>query len=138
MKLPKAVVTKKDKKIKNRKKFAVIFVFAVLFISLPLLIFLAFFDKEPIYISPLAKNQTSQVKEIESLLKNKKITYHDISTKDLSFVIRLEGESTAIIDPSKDIEQQLSSLQLIITQLTIEGKTFKAVDFRFEKPIIKF
>jgi len=34
--------------------------------------------------------------------------------------------------------QQIASLQRILRALTIEGKSFKNIDFRFKEPIISF
>ena len=71
--------------------------------------------------------------------KSKNISYISIETaKDLSLIIKLDKERQVIIDPDKDINQQLSSLQLILSQLKIEGKLFKRLDFRYQKPIISF
>jgi len=138
MKLPRKVVTKKDKKRAIRNKSLLIIISIGLMLLLIPLVYLSFFNKEPLFISPLSKNQNSNISQLESMLSEKNIKYSDVSTsKDLSFLIILEDGNEVIVDPNKDIEQQLSSLQLIISQLTIEGKTFKKLDFRFEKPFIK-
>ena len=48
------------------------------------------------------------------------------------------GSGTVILTTSKDIAQQIDSLQLTIRQLTMEGKEFHRLDFRYDKPVISY
>jgi hypothetical protein len=43
-----------------------------------------------------------------------------------------------ILSSKKDIGSQLSSLQLMLARLTIEGKKLKVLDFRFDNPVVSF
>lgn len=138
MKLPRKIVTKKEKKKVTKKKFSVILIIIGLLLIVVPLFYFALLEDKPIYINPLAKDQTSKNMQIEKMLKSKNIEFISVSTaNDLSYVIKLNNESEVIIDPNKDLAQQLSSLQLITSQLKIEGKAFKSLDFRYKKPIIK-
>lgn len=137
--LPRKTLTKRQKKEASKNRLGLILVFIGLALISFSLIVAVFLVKDPLFVSPLSKDQTSINLKIEKILKEKKISYKSIITSpDLSFVIGLDKDHEVIIDSKKDIDSQLSSLQLILTQLKIEGKTFKRLDFRFQKPIISF
>jgi hypothetical protein len=137
--LPRRSLTKKQKKEKSRKKLGVGLIFLGLAVIALMLFYLAFLEKDPPVINPLSKDQTSTAKTITKILKEKGIDYQDLeTTQDLKYRIKFEKSAEAIIDPRKDVEEQISSLQLILSQLKIEGKTFKRLDFSYQKPIISF
>lgn len=46
--------------------------------------------------------------------------------------------SYVLLDSSKNLSEQLSSLQLITNRFRIEGRKFEYLDLRFQKPIVKF
>ena len=129
-------VTKKQKKTAYKKRLGLLLIFiGLLFVNL-VLIYATFLEKPKPIVSPLSKNQMSSTKQIEMALKERNIEYVSISTqKDTTYLIKLK-EGEVILDPSKNVDQELSSLQLILSQLKIEGKTLKRLDFRYEKPII--
>lgn len=137
--LPRRTLTKKQKKHNFRKRLAVGIFFSGLVVGVAALFYLAFFQKPPEFLNPLSKDQTSAGIKIAQVLKEKNILYKSVTTsKDLTYKIMLSKDSEVIIDPKKDIELQLSSLQLILKRLKIEGKTFRRLDFRYQKPIISF
>ncbi len=137
--LPRRTLTKKQKKEISRKRLGIILIFLGLLIIASMLFFLAFLEKEEPIINPLSKDQTSSGRIISKTLKDHKIQYKDLeTTKDLKYKIKFEDNAEAIIDPKKDIESQITSLQLILSQLKIEGKAFKRLDFSYQKPIISF
>lgn len=137
--LPVKTVTKKQKREASKKRIGAFLIFIGLVLITVLLLYAVFFEKVPKPISPLSKNQTSANSIIEKTLKSKNISFISIETaKDLNLIIKLGKDSDVILDPNKDIDQQLSSLQLILSQLKIEGKLFKRLDFRYQKPIISF
>ena len=137
--LPRRSLTKKQKKEISRKRLGIILIFLGLLIIASMLFFLAFLEKEEPIINPLSKDQTSSGRIISKTLKDHKIQYKDLeTTKDLKYKIKFEDNAEAIIDPKKDIESQITSLQLILSQLKIEGKAFKRLDFSYQKPIISF
>ena len=137
--LPVKTVTKKQKKEASKKRTGIFLIFIGLVLIVVSLFYTTFFEKVPEPISPLSKNQTSVNSIIEKTLKSKNIPFISIETsKDLSLIIKLSKDSEVVIDPNKDIDGQLSSLQLILSQLKIEGKLFKRLDFRYQKPIISF
>lgn len=137
--LPRKNLTKKQKKENSRRRLGVGLIFSVLIIIAAFLFYLAFLQKTPVFLNPLSKDQISTGTKIQKILKEKKISYKSLATsKDLTYRIVLDKDSEVIIDPKKSIEGQLSSLQLILSQLKIEGKMLKRLDFRFQKPIISF
>lgn len=103
--------------------------------------------QKPVYISPLStlgiqairSTEDSDKQELESLLKEKKITYQKvISGPESSYIIHLSEEKQAVVSSNKDMKTQISSLQFILSRLTMEGKLFSRLDLRFEKPIVVF
>jgi len=130
-------ITKKEKKKASKRRLGIFLIFAgLLFLNL-FLVYMAFIEKPKPIVSPLSKNQISSNASFEKKLKEKNISYESFSTvKDLTYKILLKSGGEVIIDPSKNIDQQLSSLQLILSQLKIEGKALKRLDFRYQKPII--
>lgn len=137
--LPRKTITKRQKKEASKKKLGTVSVFIGLSMIALSLFFTAYLEKKPKPLSPLSKNQKSVNSTLEESLKKKNISFQSIDTaNDLSIIVKLDKNKEVIIDPDKDIGEQLSSLQLIITQLKIEGKSFKRLDFRYQKPIITF
>lgn len=61
----------------------------------------------------------------------------DIKGQDM-LVFNLIGNKSVIFSVSKDKEIQDYQLELIVKQFKIEGKDYKKIDLRFEKPIISF
>lgn len=86
----------------------------------------------------------------ETLLKNslkisEKIKTYDIHPKiakmypDNVFVIFPETEKPKLVFAlERDIDIQLASLQLILTQAKIDEQDMEFVDLRFEKPVVKY
>ncbi len=137
--LPRRSLTKKQKKEISRRRLGIVLIFLGLLINAGVLFYLVFLEKDPPILNPLSKDQTSSSRIISKTLKEHKISYKDLeTTRDLMYKIKFENDAEAIIDPKKDIEEQISSLQLILSQLKIEGKAFKRLDFSYQKPIISF
>jgi len=75
---------------------------------------------------------------IEELNKlNLKIDTVDIKNEDMLLFTLREGHEI-VFTSKKEIEKQIFSVPIILRQLKIEGKKFKRIDVRFDKPIIKF
>lgn len=137
--LPRRTLTKKQKKEISRKKLGIGLVFLGLSVIAFLLFYLAFVQKDAPILNPLSKDQASTTTKVIKILKERKVSYKEIeTTKDLKYKIKLENKSEVILDPGKSLEEQISSLQLIVSQLKIEGKAFKRLDFSYQKPIISF
>lgn len=101
--------------------------------------------KEPPFTSPLPiffpihadTESKAKKRDIERLLKEKDIEYTDIQQiKSGIYTISIVGHGEVTISTKKELNSQLSSLQVILVRLTMEGKKFKRLDVRFDRPII--
>jgi len=96
------------------------------------------------YLSPLSKQQEknlsqSDTENIELLtdgLKQQKIDVASIKQQDASYIITLKDGAIIIFSAQKNINSQISSLQVILSRLTMEGRLFRQLDLRFDKPVI--
>ena len=61
-----------------------------------------------------------------------------VNDSDGSFAVTLQDGGEVILSSKKDIGSQLTSLQLVLSRLTIEGKKLKRLDFRFDNPVVEF
>lgn len=61
----------------------------------------------------------------------------DIKGQDM-LVFNLNGDKKIVFSNKKEKELQNYQLEFIIRQFKIEGKEFKKIDLRFEKPVISF
>ena len=137
--LPQKTITKKEKKKASRKKIGLLLIILGLFFLSISALLLNVLSKDRQFLSPLAGNQKSVDLRLEDELRKREIKYLSFQTnEDLTLTIKLDGNGDVIIDTRKEISNQLSSLQLILGQLKIEGKTFSRLDFRYDKPFIAY
>ena len=61
----------------------------------------------------------------------------DIKGQDM-LVFNLNGDKKIVFSNQKEKELQDYQLELIIRQFKIEGKEFKKIDLRYDKPVIEF
>ncbi len=106
----------------------------------------AFLSNKDYFVSPLPRGFNSSfstdsisTKQLEMLLLSAKIPFSEITiASDSSYLVKLSSGEDVVFSPKKKIDLQVSSLQLILSALTIEGKGFRRLDFRFEKPVVEF
>jgi len=129
---------------KERSKYR-IKTLLILLICLSLLIviteylYLNFSFGRTTFISPIGKVSKSQVASLENALDKKNISFASANVNsDGSFTVELRDGGELILSSKKDLENQLSSLQLILSRLTIEGKKLKKLDFRYDNPVVSF
>lgn len=80
---------------------------------------------------------SSELKQLQSLLERNNFAFESINYfSDSAFLVKLKSGEEIIVSSNKSIKTQISSLQLIQTRLTIDGKSFSRLDLRFEKPVI--
>lgn len=90
-------------------------------------------------ISPLGQPVHFKKDSIEDILSKNNIPFEKIKiATDSSYIIFLKDDGEVIMSSKKSIQSQVSSLHLILSRLTIEGKKFKRLDLRFERSIIEF
>jgi hypothetical protein len=130
----------KKEKSKYRLKIffvALLFLAVIIVVSEYLYINLSFGRTN--FISPIAKENKSKTASLESVLDKNKVFYNSVEVgSDSSFIVELKTGGEVILSSKKDLVSQLTSLQLILSRLTIEGKKLKKLDFRFTNPVVEF
>ena len=130
------------KKERSKYRATVLFI-GLLFLSFLIIVseylYLNFSFGRITFISPIAKINQSKVAFLEGLLDKQKIAFLSVNLNpDDSFRVELRDGGEVILSSKKDLGSQLSSLQLILSRLTIEGKKLKILDFRFDNPVVSF
>lgn len=72
------------------------------------------------------------------LLKSHNIMYTAIARNSDEFVITLNPKQQVFITKDKNLAEQISSLQVILPRLTMEGKQFRQLDLRYDKPVVMY
>lgn len=121
-----------------KKKLFVFFLSIMFFLSLFAAYHYVSISKH--IISPLPQNKAmyhNSTEELKVLLKKNNISFSSViaSSDSAYLLIGPQGEEI-VFSSKKNLGFQVSSLQLILSRLTIEGKGFKRLDLRFDKPVI--
>lgn len=133
--------------IQKRKKIFLRLFFLLLFIIISSVGSLYFMSQQVTIVSPVPVSLGGQhvlgnavvQKELEEELKKAHIFYMDIQVaEDNSYIVTLQNKEVVIFSSVKSYKQQVASLQLVLSRLTIEGKHIERLDLRFEKPIVVF
>lgn len=138
-------VLKKDQKQLTKKKILLLSLLSggvgIAFILVGIFVL----KHEPTFISPLpflrslgfTNDQDIEKKQIESFLRDHSIDYKDVGHfGKTTYVISTKDGGSAYLTKNKDLSDQLSSLQRILSRLTMEGKKFSRLDLRYDKPVI--
>lgn len=138
-------ITFQKRRIKNY--FQVLVPFVTLFFITLLLLFLFYKiekDKQnniksPVVVSLKSSTKIDNLQKAINTIRNAKIDVNDVKiASDGAILTTLKDGKEVVFSKDKPIELQVSSLQLIIGRLTIEGKQFNKIDFRFDNPVITF
>lgn len=89
--------------------------------------------KKQIIVNPDESTQLSDI-----LKKNNLNTISVVTASDSALLVTLDNGEEIIFSQKKNITEQITSLQLIKRELTIEGKRLSRVDFRFDNPVISY
>lgn len=102
--------------------------------------------RKPLYISPIIDllprhaNATAQREVsrymLEKALHEKRIIFETIEPISGGFSVKTHDGSEIVFSSKKDVALQISSLQFILSRLTMESKLFSRLDLRFDKPVI--
>jgi uncharacterized membrane protein YvbJ len=130
--------------IKRKNKIILVSIIFLIILGVGIYIFRNLLQK-PLYISPLPPNykidsvsdKDQKLKLLEDKLKESKIKYEKIIAYDKYFIIEMEDDSKVLVSSQKDLIPQISSLQFILSRLTMEGKAVRELDLRFDKPVIR-
>lgn len=80
---------------------------------------------------------TTQV--LQAILLKNNIPFSSTSLlSDSSYLVQLIAGEEVLLSSKKPLASQISSLQLLLSRFTIEGKRFTRLDLRFDKPIAVF
>ncbi len=146
----KKIISKRKTRQKLNKIFSIIILF---FVTLgALFTFYVFFvfstHKKSQLVNPVSFTKTApnqpltivnSTGELKSLLESQNISVKEvISASDSSTLVILDDGGEVLFTQKKKLQEQIASLQLIITRLTIEGRQFKRIDLRFDNPVIVF
>jgi len=138
------------KKLKNRNKKIKVAVLSVIFILLSsaLLFYWIWANilSKVSYISPLASGvfatnsamHEKKINELKNALKKENVEFVSINNSGGVYKINLKNNAEVIISQSKDLNEQISSLQFILHRLTMESRDFKKLDLQYDKPVIVF
>lgn len=128
----------KRNKYGKKRGLAILAIFALFLSILSILVYSNFWANKPLFISPVALNSLNPIPKFEKLLLDYGIEFSSISLNfDSSYLVKLKDDGKVILSLEKDIRKQIASLQLMLKQLTIEGRKFNLIDFRFDKPIVQ-
>lgn len=83
-------------------------------------------------------SQDESKKEIQKELSAQNITVNSLIETDTDITVTRDKNITYIFNKKKKISEQITSLQLILSRLTIEGKQASKIDFRFDNPVVTF
>jgi hypothetical protein len=136
--LQKRRLKKERSKYRIRTLLILLICFSLLIVAAEYL-YLNFSFGRTTFISPIGKVGKSKVAALESILDKKNIAFTLANiNSDGSFTVELRDGGELILSAKKDLDNQLSSLQLILSRLTIEGKKLKKLDFRYDNPVVSF
>jgi hypothetical protein len=140
---------KTDRRVRREQKAKLtLFGVAVAAFFVTLIVLVVMFVRPEGLVSPLgalerkavlaeAKKANQDTKKIQSYLKKEKIAYATIDRlSDSSYSVSLKSGEKVYLSDDKDILKQLTSLQLILARLTMEGKQALRLDFRYDKPVV--
>jgi hypothetical protein len=82
------------------------------------------------------QKQDKTIADIKKALTKEQIEVQSIEAVNEGYLITLDKGKTVLFSAKKDIQSQISSLQFILSRLTMEGRQFSRLDLRFDKPII--
>lgn len=78
---------------------------------------------------------TNEIGDVQFLCTKHNLSCNNI-TEDGDSITFTVNNSTVFISTIKDMDKQIGSLQLTIRALTMEGKEFHRLDFRYDRPVI--
>lgn len=139
---------KKRKKILFVQKILIFLAISSCIIIIIEIIYFTSVLQKPKFISPIATTyqnvlaaitQHSPKNQLIELLHKHAISYASINSYgDGSLVVKLKNDEEVLLSSKKSLAVQVSSLQLILSRLTIEGKRIAKLDLRFDNPVIVF
>lgn len=148
----KRKLNKKKRLLFKSTFFIIVVISVVLSIGIYTGVYFYIKHQQSAYISPVPmdKNSYNRFKTVlgtssfsektlvESLLAKNNISYDSVIGSESAILVTLGDKQKIVFSNNKNIASQISSLQLVLSRFTIEGKKFNYLDFRFERPIVVF
>lgn len=134
------------KQIRDRKKIKIVTLSSVMFVIMlgALLLFVNYKkSKDHLVVRPIpvgydiSSNQEQEINKLEKKLRENNIEFKKIERSGSYYVVILEDKSNVVLSRDKEIDPQIASLQFILSRLKMEGKAFKELDLRYDKPVIR-
>lgn len=103
-------------------------------------------DKK-LFVSPLPLTRLPIVEllgdkdtgQLERALAKKGVDFESIViSSDSGYIVQLKTGEEVLMSKTRSLDEQISSLQVILPRLTMEGKRFTRLDLRFDRPVIVF
>lgn len=135
---------KKDKRHYNKKKVLSISILCGLTGVILIIGGVVVLSKEPVFTSPLplmrtfgaSTDKNEEKAKIENFLSKNQISYEKLQQSGSSDFVLQTSSGVVVMTSNHDLSEQLTSLQRILSRLTMEGKKFVRLDLRFDKPVI--
>jgi len=129
---------KENTKFKFRYIISIL-LFAVVFALVGSFLYYNFSFGNNVLVNPLSKNYNSFESKLKDELGKQGVKYLRTTLNgDGSIMVDRDPEGQIIFSSKKEISDQITSLQLVLSRLTIEGKKLKTLDFRFANPVVSF
>lgn len=140
---------KRKIKVYVKKTIFVLCIFLGVFLASTAVLF-KLFAQNPKVISPLSlafskirreilgEDTNKIIAQTEDNLSKHHLLYSSVTEKDTMLIIAFTDGTEAILTPKKNIEEQIDSLQVTMSRLTIQGKHISRVDVRFERPVVSY
>ena len=99
----------------------------------------------PLY-SPIASLQkavfgeadTAVMDHILELCRKYNLSCQNIQVKDNDEIDLTVNNHLVVLAKNKNVDEEIASLQLTIRALTMEGKDYRGLDFRYDRPVISY
>lgn len=143
MLLSKRINRKRGKK----KIFFILILVLFLCICFAVTVYFLYGRNKKLFVSPLPLTHLSVVEllkdndtgQLERALAKKGIGFESITiSSDSAYIVQLKTGEEVLMSKTRSLDEQISSLQVILPRLTMEGKRFTRLDLRFDKPVIVF
>ncbi len=129
----------KSERRRLRLKRLVLGILVILLVLLSVLVLEHLTLQKPVLVNPVVKSVLTPVDVLSKALSAENIGFTNIvASPDGTLTVFLTDNGEVILSSKQDIRQQVASLQLILSSLTIEGKKLKSLDLRFDRPVISF
>ena len=139
---------KRIRKRKLRKVYGYLFISSGLFCLVLALCMSVFYITHPKarLISPLSAVNTMVfgtsdnqfIMQVQQLCQTYNLACNNFTSSNDDTISFEVEDHKIVLSTKKSISQEMASLQLTIRQLTMEGKEFRGLDFRYDRPVISY